>query len=207
MKDFPEEKDASAEGAIDDALEPLLRVTNTCESLLKLESFSFHFMLGLTVWGVEPVVTHQTPWLESTGVCGGKPSWVLFEKESMAQLKARDFETGQWCHIGEHQHLNILTPHVHPSAADEPNMVDAEGAWELHSMVTKLTLEHIIACLHRLLVKTCYTMYGMLLWHLWVPYRQAQQSMEGVYKLQITAGTKEEEGLKWIHAGWKAVEI
>ena len=24
----------------------------------------------LTVWGVEPVVTHQTCWLESTGVCG-----------------------------------------------------------------------------------------------------------------------------------------
>ncbi len=31
----------------------------------------FHFfILYLTVWGVEPVVTHQTSWLESTGVCG-----------------------------------------------------------------------------------------------------------------------------------------
>ena len=29
---------------------------------------SFHFILYLTVWGVEPVVTHQTSWLESTGV-------------------------------------------------------------------------------------------------------------------------------------------
>ncbi len=29
-----------------------------------------HFILYLTVWGVEPVVTHQTSWLESTGVCG-----------------------------------------------------------------------------------------------------------------------------------------
>ena len=29
-----------------------------------------HFMQHLTVWGVEPVVTHQTSWLESTGVCG-----------------------------------------------------------------------------------------------------------------------------------------
>jgi len=28
------------------------------------------FILYLTVWGVEPVVTHQTSWLESTGVCG-----------------------------------------------------------------------------------------------------------------------------------------
>ncbi len=27
-----------------------------------------HFILYLTVWGVEPVVTHQTSWLESTGV-------------------------------------------------------------------------------------------------------------------------------------------
>ena len=26
-------------------------------------------MLYLTVWGVEPVVTHQTSWLDSTGVC------------------------------------------------------------------------------------------------------------------------------------------
>ena len=27
-------------------------------------------IIYLTVWGVEPVVTHQTSWLESTGVCG-----------------------------------------------------------------------------------------------------------------------------------------
>ncbi len=27
----------------------------------------FRFILHLTVWGVEPVVTHQTSWLESTG--------------------------------------------------------------------------------------------------------------------------------------------
>ena len=27
-------------------------------------------ILHLTIWGVEPVVTHQTSWLESTGVCG-----------------------------------------------------------------------------------------------------------------------------------------
>ena len=30
-----------------------------------------HFLFKyLTVWGVEPVVTHYTSWLESTGVCG-----------------------------------------------------------------------------------------------------------------------------------------
>ncbi len=32
-----------------------------------------HFIfssLYFTVWGVEPVVPHQTSWLESTGVCG-----------------------------------------------------------------------------------------------------------------------------------------
>ncbi len=28
------------------------------------------FILYLTLWGMEPVVTHQTSWLESTGVCG-----------------------------------------------------------------------------------------------------------------------------------------
>lgn len=32
-------------------------------------SHSFHFIFGLSVWGVEPVVTHQTSRLESTGVC------------------------------------------------------------------------------------------------------------------------------------------
>ncbi len=30
----------------------------------------FFFIQHLTVWGVEPVVTHQTSWLESTGICG-----------------------------------------------------------------------------------------------------------------------------------------
>ena len=30
----------------------------------------FSFMLYLTIWGVGPIVTHQTSWLESTGVCG-----------------------------------------------------------------------------------------------------------------------------------------
>ena len=29
---------------------------------------SFHFISHLTVWGVEPIVTDQTSWLESTGV-------------------------------------------------------------------------------------------------------------------------------------------
>jgi len=29
-----------------------------------------YFIQYLTVWGVEPVVTHQTSWLRSTGVCG-----------------------------------------------------------------------------------------------------------------------------------------
>ena len=42
------------------------------------------FISYLTVWGVEPVVTHQTSWLESTGaqvVCNKtKLVGVLFEK-------------------------------------------------------------------------------------------------------------------------------
>jgi len=29
---------------------------------------SFHFISHLAVWGVEPIVTDQTSWLESTGV-------------------------------------------------------------------------------------------------------------------------------------------
>ncbi len=33
---------------------------------------SFHFISYLTVWGVEPVVAHQTSRLESTGVCGAQ---------------------------------------------------------------------------------------------------------------------------------------
>ena len=40
MKDFPEEKDASAEGAADDARDPLLRVTNTCKTSVELESMA-----------------------------------------------------------------------------------------------------------------------------------------------------------------------
>jgi len=32
--------------------------------------YSFVLISYLAVWGVEPVVTHQTSWLESTGVCG-----------------------------------------------------------------------------------------------------------------------------------------
>jgi len=37
---------------------------------LYLVMFILFCILHLTVWGVEPVVTHQTSWLESTGVCG-----------------------------------------------------------------------------------------------------------------------------------------
>jgi hypothetical protein len=33
-------------------------------------TISIYFIHNLTVWGVEPIVTHQTSWLESTGVCG-----------------------------------------------------------------------------------------------------------------------------------------
>jgi len=43
-------------------LNALLQTTNT--------KLLYFFILYLTVWDVEPVVTHQTSWLESTGVCG-----------------------------------------------------------------------------------------------------------------------------------------
>jgi len=55
------------------------------------------YFVHLTVWGVEPVLTHQIPWLESTGVCGvhrnqavavavEKLVGVLLEKEPKAPL-------------------------------------------------------------------------------------------------------------------------
>ena len=43
-------------------LDALLQTTNA--------KLLYFFIFYLTVWGVEPVVTHQTSWLESTGVCG-----------------------------------------------------------------------------------------------------------------------------------------
>jgi len=37
------------------------------------------FTLYLTVWGVEPVVTHRTSWLETTGVCGVRQNRAWWE--------------------------------------------------------------------------------------------------------------------------------
>ncbi len=34
-----------------------------------MQKFHFLILYG-TVWGSEPVVTHQTSWLESTDACG-----------------------------------------------------------------------------------------------------------------------------------------
>ena len=34
------------------------------------------FSYNLTVWGVQPLVTHQTSWLESTGVSGNRQSAI-----------------------------------------------------------------------------------------------------------------------------------
>ena len=39
-----------------------------CQSDANLQA-ACHFISHLTVWDVEPVVIHQTSWLESTGVC------------------------------------------------------------------------------------------------------------------------------------------
>ncbi len=41
-----------------------------CMWLCQKACSSFHFHLYCTVWGVEPDVTHQTSWPESTGECG-----------------------------------------------------------------------------------------------------------------------------------------
>ena len=49
-------------------------------TLLQFVHVIFLFMFYLTVWGVEPVVTHQTSWLESTGVMSSwAPSWARFD--------------------------------------------------------------------------------------------------------------------------------
>ena len=42
----------------------------------------FMFIQHLTVWGVKPVVTHQTFWLESTGVCGVRQNAVHVAESS-----------------------------------------------------------------------------------------------------------------------------
>ena len=47
-----------------------LAVSQPCPRSPAKEGMHSLFISYLTVWGVEPVVTHQTPWLESTGVCG-----------------------------------------------------------------------------------------------------------------------------------------
>ncbi len=47
-------------------LSTLLRCASLSQQV-RICLFSF-FILYLTVWGVEPVVIHQTTWLESTGV-------------------------------------------------------------------------------------------------------------------------------------------
>ena len=45
-----------------------------------------YFILCLTVWGVEPDVTHQTSWLGSTGECG-------VPQNQVDELKARSTPT------------------------------------------------------------------------------------------------------------------
>ncbi len=44
--------------------------TQTGHLVAQLRSSLIHFIQNPTVWGAEPVVTHQTSWLESTGKCG-----------------------------------------------------------------------------------------------------------------------------------------
>ena len=53
----------------------------TCNAPL----FILFFILCLTVWGVEPDVTHQTSWLGSTGECGVPQNQV---GEHFAQRRA-----------------------------------------------------------------------------------------------------------------------
>ncbi len=41
-----------------------------CAVAAALIQYHYLFILHFTIWGVKPVVTHQTSWLESTGLCG-----------------------------------------------------------------------------------------------------------------------------------------
>ncbi len=47
-------------------LRPVNMQTRSHLQVLPAPDLLFMFILCLTVWGVEPVVTHQTSWLEST---------------------------------------------------------------------------------------------------------------------------------------------
>ncbi len=44
------------------------------------------FFLYLTVWGVEPLETHQKSWLEGTGVCKPHPSLLAVHNTSIDML-------------------------------------------------------------------------------------------------------------------------
>ena len=50
----------------------------SCTATLHISIFGF--TLHLMVWGVEPIVTRQTSWLKSAGVCGVRQTirYVLF---------------------------------------------------------------------------------------------------------------------------------
>ena len=62
-----------------------LAVGKCCAAHLSHVVCALFFILYSTVWGVEPVVTHQTSWLESTGVCGVRQS-VVCEKDDWSQF-------------------------------------------------------------------------------------------------------------------------
>ena len=62
-------------------------------------SISFMSFYTLTVWGVEPVVTHETSWLESTGLCGVRQSQAggsSVEREPNVPLLIDDLLTGRY---------------------------------------------------------------------------------------------------------------
>ena len=61
--------------------------------------FSFHFInfiSYLIVWSAEPVVTHQTSWPESTGVCGVRATKPLLRISPFTQK--RDHDHGRTWH-------------------------------------------------------------------------------------------------------------
>ncbi len=59
---------------------------SACSRLQPLHTCHFTFSLNPLQWSVEPIVTHQTSWLESTGVWGARQNQAgqrCFHKMSM----------------------------------------------------------------------------------------------------------------------------
>ena len=67
------------------------RISFTCSS----RGQSFACRSNLTVWGVEPVVTHQISWLEGTGVSGVRQKL----QSAIQDLRMAQHDSGLECQL------------------------------------------------------------------------------------------------------------